>query len=324
MTEFERGPLLWLPKTKELAIVVARPTMRIAGFYKIEAVDKFSGKRRVLADWFPNLITTNGANLLGANNGYFTTCCVGSGNTPPALTDTALQTLVGSTASTNSSSQSSSGGTPWYGARTIQYNFPAGTATGNLTEVGVGVTTTNLFSRALILDGGGAPTTITVLASEALYVTYQVNQYAPTADSSGNVTIASVVYAYVIRAANANSATAWGIANADAPGITGTSGAQVSNGSLGTVTGQPSGTLSPASSVANNSYSTGSFQLSGTATWGLTSGNVSGGISAALFGFGAQFGTRGQFQMSFSPVIPKDGSHILTLTVVNSWAINLP
>lgn len=322
--------MILIPKIKELWLPLQARVGIGHGRFKLEAVDKYTGKKRVLADWFPNLITTNGANQLGTNNGFLGTCAVGSGNATPALTDTALQTLVTSTTSINSSGQSNSGSAPWFSSYTVQFNFPVGTATGNLSEIGVGLTATSLFSRALILDGGGSPTTITVLSSEALYATYQVNQYAPTSDVTGTVVIAGVTYSYTLRAANVSSTGQWALQNGSCgPFMNGSlSPAIVSAGAISAVTGSITGVTaqSPSTSVANGSYSSGSFTNSGTVTWGLTTGNV-GGVTAAQTnwgGNGAVTATRGSYQIGISPAIPKDASHILTLTFSLSWAINVP
>lgn len=316
--------IIIIPKYKDLWLPVsARTSAR--GRFKIEAVDKFSGKKRVLADWFDNLITTNGADLLGTATGFLNTCAVGSGNASPTLADTALQTLVSSTTTTTGApTYSNSGSAPWFSSTTTQYDFPAGTATGNLSEVGVGVTATNLFSRALILDGMGSPTTITVLSSEALYVTYQVNQYAPTTDVTGTVVIAGVTYSYTLRASQANNAGSWALQNSASAAII--TPPVVSNGSIGSVTGSISGIgASPnATSVANNTYSPGSFTNSGTATWGLTQGNAVGGVSAIEVSWGDSVATRGVYQIGVSPSIPKDASHIMTLSFSLAWAINSP
>lgn len=322
--------MILIPKFKDLYLPVQAKT-GVRGRFKIEAVDKYSGKKRVLADWFDNLITTNGANLLGPVTAFMSTCVVGSGNATPALTDTALQTLVASTTTTTGAATlTNSGSAPWFTSTTTQYNFAAGVATGNLSEVGVGAGNTNLFSRALILDGGGAPTTITVLSSEALYVTYQVNQYAPTTDVTGTVVIAGVTYSYTLRASQANSPGNWGLITSSSPGtLNTTSPPFVSNGVISAVTGSITGVgaNAGATSVSNNTYSAGSFTNSGTATWGLTNGNAAGGISAIQTnwgGNGAVVSSRGSYQIGVTPSIPKDASHILTLSFSLSWLINTP
>ena len=314
--------MILIPKHRDL-VVPLRLRTRIAGFYKLEAVDLSGRRRRLLADWFPNLITTSGANQLGTGTNYLTYCSVGSGNNAPNIADTQLQTRIATTGTVNSTTYSAQSGSPYYGTTTRQYAFAIGAAAGNLSEVGIGSDAGGLalFSRALILDGFGSPTTITVLSSEALYVTYQVNQYVPLTDIVNTVVIGGVTYNYTLRAANATAAATWALQNSDSPGII---QATVYNGALGAITGSPSGTSANSTSNANGSYSTGSFTLSGTSTWGLTNGNLSGGITAAQVQFGTTNNSRGAYQVSFSPAIPKDSSHVLTLSFSNSWAINTP
>jgi hypothetical protein len=313
--------MILIPKYRDVIADAKAPRVGLRGWYKLEAVG-LDGRKRLLAE-FPNLITTNGANMLGTGAGWDSYCSVGSGNNPPALTDTALQTLVATTSSTNFVNHTNTTSSPpYFGNYTVQYAFAIGAAAGNLSEVGIGSASngTSLFSRALILDGGGNPTTITVLSSEALYVTYSINQYVPLTDVTGSVVIAGVTYNYTIRAANATS-SAWSIYGGDAGGIELYTSY---NGSIGAITSSPSGTSGSYSSIANNSYSTGSFTLSGAVTIGLTQSNLSGGISACYVVFGTSRGCRGQYQIGLSPAIPKDSSHVLTLNFSTSWTINSP
>jgi hypothetical protein len=319
--------MILIPKYRDL-IVPVRTVQQLGGFYKMEAVNVGDGRRRILADWFPNLITTlgrdnwgvykSGQGFGGGPAGY---CSVGTGNNAPSVADTALQTRLATTSTLQSQSQGSSGtgGPTYYGFQLKQFSFAAGTATGNLSEVGMGLTSNglSLFSRALILDGMGAPTTITVLSNEALYVSYQLNNYAPTADVTGNVTIAGVVYAYVLRADSAGSAS-WAADYTNDAGILFNGSAY--NGTIGALTGGPSGASSAADTVTSNAYSAGSYQRTGTLQWGLNAGNVAGGVTAIDFRFIGQ----SVYQMSFSPAIPKDASHVLSLNVGHSWLNNSP
>jgi hypothetical protein len=312
--------MILIPKYKDLIVDVSLKRPMFRGHFKLEAVG-LDGRVRLLAE-FDNLITTNGANLLG-NGNPLSWCLVGSGNNPPTLADTALQTFVASTNTTNFTTQTAQSSSPYFGTTTIQYAFPIGGATGNLAEVGVGQSNTNgqLFSRALILDSGGSPTTITVLSSEALYVTYQLNQYVPLADVTGSVTVSGVSYAYTLRASRATG-TQWCYSNGDAGGV---SSASLYNGTIGAITSSPSGTSAFQSSSSNNSYSTGSFTLSGNATWNLTVGNFGGsGVTAVEVIFGTARNQRGSYQIGLTPGIPKDASHVLTLNFSTSWAINTP
>lgn len=315
------SPLIWIPTKRDLIVPTELPRTRIAGFYKLEA-RKADGRMRPLTGWFPNLITNGGLDMLGIATNFLGVCAVGSGNTAPSFTDTALQSLIASTSTTNFQVPGAQSSSPYYGSLTTQYAFAIGAAAGNLSEVGVGTGATSLFSRALILDGGGSPTTITVLSSEALYVTYQFNQYVPLSDVTGTIVISGTSYGYTLRARNATN-TSWAAQVSDSPGIYFPNGsaAPVFNGTLGTITSSgPSGASAQASSVANNAYSAGSYTLSGTVTYGLTAGNVTGGVTAASFQFGTTSGSRGLYQIGFGTAIPKDGSHVLTLSYSNSWA----
>ncbi len=307
----------------EKRILLASQTRSVRGRYKIEIAGP-DGRRRIAADWFKNLITNGGMDQLGLSSSggnFFNICAVGSGNATPAFTDTALQTLVGSTSTQQGSTYTAAATSPYFGTSTIVFDFPAGTATGNLSEVGIGPFTTTLFSRALILDGSGNPTTITVLSSESLFVTYQLEQFVPLTDVTGTITIAAVSYSYTLRAANATQSNQWAARASDGGGLlTVASACAAFNGTIGAITGQPSGTSSANSGVSNNAYSSGSFTNSGTATWGLGAGNLSGGISAVTVFFGPSNASRGQYQISFSPAIPKDSSHILTLSFSTTWA----
>lgn len=285
----------------------------LKGWYMLEAV-RSDGSRRLLADWFPNLITDLGLDMIG-NSQPLTYCAVGSGNATPTFGDTALQSLVGDTTAQVSQTFTAASGSPYFGTTTTVYNFPAGTATGNLAEVGVGDGPASLFSRALILDGGGSPTTITVLSDEALYVTYQLNQYVPLTDVTGTVVIGGVSYNYTLRAADANQSSEWAYRNGDAGGI---NLAQIYSGTIGAITSSPSGTGANSDSVNNVAYSTGSFTLQGTATWNIATGNF-GGVKSAIAFFGTGFASRGAFQVQFNNVIPKDASHVLTLQFSTSW-----
>lgn len=289
----------------------------LKGRFKMEAV-KQDGSKRLLAE-FDNLILDNGLNILGTGAGWDNYCSVGTGNTAPATTQSALVSFLAATNSTTTTSLANSGSSPYYGQTTITYRFAIGTATGNLSEVGIGVASngTNLFSRALILDALGSPTTITVLSTEALDVTYQLQMYAPTADVTGTVTINAVSYSYTMRAANANSSSWQGLNTLNDQG--GVSNVTVYNGTIGAVTAGPSGTSASGGSVAVQTYTSGNFYVDSIVSFGLTTGNVSGGISAILITCGSIRSSMGQFQLGISPPLPKDGSHTMTLTFRHSW-----
>src|SRR5574337_29456 len=198
--------------------------------YKMEAhkVDSDGNiiSTRVAADWFDNLITNIGLEGIGAHTtGYNCLyCVVGTGNTTPTFADTNLAAYKAVSNTANPQSLWTAVGqtttSPYYVILTNKQRFNAGTATGNLSEVGMTTQATSsttaatdkLFSRALILDASGNPTTITILPDEILDVTYQIYLYLPNggADITGsfNQTIDGVVtpFSYTLRAANVGPA----------------------------------------------------------------------------------------------------------------------
>jgi hypothetical protein len=170
------------------------------GRFHFEAVNVNTGARRELVPWMDNLIVDAGLNRLGIGV-PFSHCMVGSGSAVPNVAQTQLTTHVATTASFAPSGQPPGAvdlvNNFAYVRRT--WRFTPGQADGNLSEVGVGWATNTCFSRALIVDGLGDPTTITVLEDEYLDVTYEFRVYWPTADITATVTIDGDPYDTIIR-----------------------------------------------------------------------------------------------------------------------------
>ena len=286
-----------------------------AGWFKIEAI-RPDGTRRVLADWFPNLILDGGLDRMGANDDYLSWCQVGSGSTAPIATQTALVNRIAGTNTIQANVAGAQSSAPYYGWTRRTYRFAAGVAAGNLSEVGVGwATTGSLFSRALILDGGGSPTTITVLSDEVLDVTYELRRYPGTVDLTGTVVLDGVTHNWVSRAAGVTSSEMWGGLSAMA-----LDWARAFNGNIGAVTaGTPSGT-SGALSVTPLAYSSGSYTRAVTVSAGLNDSNLSGGIRSILIYPSSSNAGVGSYQIQFNPAIPKDNTKVLSLTIQHTWA----
>jgi len=305
-------------------------TGRVSGFFKVEAV-KLDGAgnevaRRSLAPWQKNLVTNSGMEQLKTNAAAIRTYChVGTGSAVPAFTDTTLQAWRNSTNTYAASENIGLVVTPayYYYARQV-YRFAAGMASGNLTEIGLssgGASTSALFSRALIRDTSGNPTTVTVLADEVLDVTYEVRVYVDTADVAGSVVIGGVTYATTCRRAMLSGGNQY--TNRFLQGqwfqsdFSNEAGTYVYAGVLGPVTSKPAGEEQMNSYNAGGTVSpgpSGSYYVDTTATWELSQGNVSGGVRS--FMPGSQFGA---FQVQFDPALPKDASKRLTLTFRWSW-----
>lgn len=290
----------------------------VSGRYRMTANNR-RGKTRVVADWFDNLITDNGLNQLGTlgHSTYASYCRVGSGSTAPANSNTSLVSQIASTSTTQSTVSGAAASSPYYGYVQLTKRFAEGVATGNLSEVGMGATASgaDLFSRALILDGGGSPTTITILSDETLDVTYELRFYSPASDVTGSIVIGGVTYNYTLRTRVATSSI-WA-PNSSAPG-TATTSLFAFNGAIGAVTASPSGTSSNSSSLSLASYSSSSYYRDLTITYGLNNGNLAGGILATVFTMNSNSGQ--QYQMGFDVAIPKDSTKILTFVHRFSWA----
>jgi hypothetical protein len=299
----------------------------LEGFFKIEAIQP-DGSRKVLADWFPNLITDLGLNRWGTGD-IVKFCGVGTGTAQPLATDTGLQTPLAFTTSGSytATASTSSGAPPYSFTSNRTFNFAQGAVVGNISEVSVGWAGANgsAWSHARIKDGGGVDTTITVTAVEQLSVTYLLKINVPMADVVTVPTIGGVVTTATLRAANATNVGAW----PDYSGGNGTlfdamfinsmtttyKSVGAYNGAIGAITGSPSGGFSAGQWSSADAYANNSLYFDQTFSFSTTQGNVAGGISAVLIN-----PPLGEYQIGFAPAIAKDNTKTLTLTLRTSWA----
>lgn len=296
----------------------------LAGRFKFVA-HRPDGSTRVVADWFDNLILDAGLNRLGTGPAL-DVCKVGSGSTEPAVGQSSLVAQVAQ--STNLfAATSGHDGAGTYGYARNTYRFAPGTATGNLSEVGVGWSD-GLFSRALIKDNLGAPTTITILADETLDVVYELRMYAPVSDSVFNVTIAGNSHAFTCRPANISGSGGgtWvgGLVNLLNGAVTAgqsTTGvaAYSTDAALAARTGALSGTALTATNTPSttyqftSAYANNSYQRNARVTFGLDSGSSAfGGFMMSLY--------TGAWQVTVSPALAKSASNVLTLDFSLTWA----
>lgn len=302
----------------------------VCGFYKFEATDESTGEQRILADWFPNLITDNGLNLLATSGRYLGVCQVGTGSSAPSVSDTALANRIASNSSGASFTYGTTTSAPYYTWIRNVYRFNAGVATGNVSEVGVspaGSTTGNLFSRALVVDSELNPTSITVLANETLDVTYELRYYAPTSNIVGTFTTDGTEFSWTSIAMNCDENTylGWGIQDAG----TGTfgyavpetntyswssgAGIRAYSGGIGSITSAPEGS-SVMGSITNNAYIAESHYIDHVVSFGISVANYAGGIGAVAGRMGI-----GSYQIGFTPYIPKTADDVFSITIRHSW-----
>lgn len=290
----------------------------LGGYYKLAAVNADTGETRELTDWFPNLITDAGLERI-ANGACYNTAYVGSDQTTPNVNNTTLGAPVASTNTVMTTNRGAQSVAPWYGWHRRTWRFPMGAAAGNLSEVGVGWPPSNVFSRSLILDTNGDPTTITVLPNEFLDVTYELRLYPPTEDEVAQIVIDGVLHDCVIRAAGVASSDMWTPFVGDFGFLfayTGVASSAITlyQGNIGSITGTPTGTQSNSAQASYHPYSAGSHTRTAFATYGLDSANF-GGVGAMLF-----YSTLGTYQISFDPKIVKDNTRTLRLDFGLSWA----
>ena len=195
---------------------------------KLEAVNAVTGKRRLLADWFPNQILLSGMAQMDLRSDWMTWCQVGTSDAAVSEVQTSLQGWV---AGTNTLAPAGSivgaqATPPYYGWRQTVYRFDVLTGSNqNLNEVGVGWgdgspgNENTLISRALIVDINDVRITPTWIVGEYLDMTYELRYYPPLVDATGDVTLNGVVYIYILRAAAVTSTFDWGTPIGDKMGM---------------------------------------------------------------------------------------------------------
>lgn len=282
-------------------------------------------------EWIDNIITDNGMNKVADNqfNNVSGFCHVGTGTATEVATDTALQTFLAGKGSPTVIADTAQGSAPYYGSYVRKWRFNPGEATGNISEVGISdqVTTGDLWSRARVKDGGGLPTTIAVLATEWLDVTYEMRLYPDRvdADGTGSVTY-DVSYNYTIRGALVTNfsylraaftqATAAIVSSNYAEGYG-------SGSSLGAVTSEPSGGNNIGSgttdvSISLESYTTDAFERDVTFEFGLNSMNATGTPDGCLCIM--VHTALGAYQIAYNNVVPKDNTKVWHVPLNLAWA----
>jgi len=305
------------------------PTMNmqggLEGFYQLTVRDAATGKITKQTKPFKNLITDSGLDyfFIGFEGNYsipqvLQGAYVGTGTTAPTYADTTLTTLLASTNSLDFANSpmsawtyvAAAGAVPPYWTSTGSWTFGVGVATGTLAEVGIGgwiSTAPNyiLQSHALIVDGTGAPTTITVLSTEQLTLTYTLNLYWNTTTQTGSMSISGVTYAlswlpYQLNSTNGGAYQTFA-GNGNVSALIGY------NGSLGTPLTSPSGSFGNATGLSVAAYSAGSYFQQVTYTCDVNHLNFPGGITVLAVNSWWH-----KFQIGFTPAIPKDNTYTFT------------
>lgn len=318
------------------------PRTEVAGRYKLEV--RRQGQLIHDTGWFDNLITNAGLEAIGEAKALCQFVMVGTGNTAPANTNTTLGAQIafkdGNSAPSATISQGVETTGTRYGWMRKSFPFSQGAVVGNVAEVGVGWSSTAVFSRSLVSPA------ISLLAIDQLTVVYEVRMYLPTVDATGSVTIGGTSYNYTIRPAYAASAnTSGGPSMGWATGIPnfqavtrqwcpynwslpfygassfGPPAVIQTNVETTFIRQTDGGTVSPGtgasypSSGSNAAYVPGSLSCQFTLTWGIGNGNDTGGIKAFIYS-----GLFGTYQCVLDGTIPKDNTKTLSMTWSQTWA----
>lgn len=300
----------------------------VEGIYSFKAVNAVTGVERdldgIISDESPNMVVDSGLNALGSETNTLARYCkVGTSSSPVLASQTALGNEVASTQTVQAQSGGCQATAPYFSWGRITFRFGQGAAAGNLTEVGISDNNNALFSRALILDSGGNPTTLTILSDEYLDVTYELRFYQETADQNFVVTLYGVDYDVLARPANIT-----GVFTNPGGIITSYFYSHITyyyttqyyyyNGVIGPITGQPSGS-SDSNYTGYGTYVNGSLEKNFILSLGLNNGNLAGGIKSVYIKT-----HKADWQLQFTPAIPKDNFKTLVLNIYVSWARYTP
>jgi hypothetical protein len=329
--------------------MIVEQKISYSGHYRLcvrKVIDNFLVKELE----FDNIILNTGLNRIVSGN-TIPSCYIGTGTSNPTFEDLSLQSFSAGTSTIQSNSITVNVSTlPYYQAYIRRYRFNAGQLNGNYSEIGVGWASTSggLFSRALIKDGLGNPTTITILSDEFLDVFYELRGYIPD-DNTVQINATGISPTFEITAhpilinrtgnntvfpssvyyLNTNDLpSGW-----SPPVGSGTIGNQVSPSvyafylGISNATSLYSSTASPGvlnfspavvDSYTSSTYITDSYYLDWTLVYGLNR------INTTINGFLIGSTNAGVWQYLFNTPIVKSSSQTLTITIRTSWGRYTP
>lgn len=289
--------------------------LRIKGHFDIYLTRGDTGKKELVSS-FDNLILDQGMDWMGTNGGFLTYCHVGTGNSTPTTSQTTLDAKI-ATKSYTSGSNSTPAAPNYEIKSTITYAFAQGAVVGNISEVGVGLNTTQLFCRALTTDSSGNPTTITATSIDYLTVVYTLTAFPQITDSTQTITVNGVSTTVTTRAISVTSNISlyqYGVGNYPLfPSGTGINSSALSNGMQTVTTGAGVGKISNASSESTLSYTSGTYKVTRRCTFNNGAGN--GTITRFELWTSLAY-----LQMGVSPSIVKDNTMTLVIDLFVTWS----
>src|SRR5690625_665761 len=307
-------------------MITLKQNSRMRGLFMIEREQHnpdgspIPGTKEVVAPWQDNLLTDSGLDNL-AGQQWMRRCYIGSGSSPPAPQDTALAAPLGSA----TSSIVAGPRTDDYSSVVGTYSLPPGSATGIISEIGVGPNSGSITTRALVRDETGSPTTITKGPIDSLTVTYQIREYPDQGDTNSVVVNPHTAQEYSVVSRTIGGTAGdrlqrWNNYGAITP---------PGQGHPFSATGTPLVAWDSTSYVSGSStttgqipaYQSGSHYLDLALQWRESLGNVAGGIVR----IGSSVPTQAfRIQAQFDPPIDKDNTKTLQITLRKSWGRYVP
>lgn len=299
----------------------------------------------------PNKLTKKLFNDLMSGVAYYGAPVVGAGNTAATESDVTLESYLGKadsveivTGSYQYTDTPDVNGFVWMKQTYVAHYLPTrlGSSPVNISEAGLSsdsinstTNTTPLYSRGLLVDAVGDPTSISYDAkNEYLDVYWELTWWVP-AEASGTVTLdilgTNIVHDYVVRPSNWRQLTDtanynWFIPGADVNGIflqrlvfnvsssgyDNISDTYAASGPIGAFTAFPTATGGRFYATA---YPIQAFTTDKQRDWeiqfGPAAGNVSGGIGALHVGSSSG----ASWQISLSPKIDKNATRNFNFTI---------
>lgn len=299
-----------------------RMKAKVAGYFVLQR--RSAGGILLEEVAFKNLITNRGLDLIGEGNSFFSYVHLSSSTATPAVTDTTMGGTVVRTAAVSPifpNSDVVAASAPYTATHLRGWRFAAGVAVGTWSSIGIGPSNSdsNIICKTRIRDGGGTPTSITVLAGEVLDVRYEFRTEIDTADITG--TVASV--GYTIRPYGVAQAGTRTLAVLSAP----TCNVYAANGSiaLAAITATSpfvNAQLFTGGSGLNGTlgaYTTGSYSRSWTLSLTTTVTHASNTIRGISLSWSGLFGLGWQILFN-SPGFTKTNLQTASIVGTISWA----
>lgn len=147
--------------------------------------------------WVRNLITDYGLTAKTLDGGFASYFYIGSGTTPPQVTDTAMDSFLGySSLSQGSTERNTNPVAPFYEMWNQKaMRFAAGVGTGTINEVGIGSNTVGgeLFARQLVVPG------VPKAADEVVDVIWRITMFPDLTEKTGTVVDDGITFDWTLR-----------------------------------------------------------------------------------------------------------------------------